>query len=279
MICTNCQSLCPEGHRFCHNCGHPLAEELLLTQEPVPAEEAVTLAAEEAAQPPLPEEPSAQPLPVQEPSAPEFPPLAYPLPIKPRKGRLWPALAMMAVMLCFGLALYFLIPLGSGGPGSADSPIKTDGPFELVDGELTFYEHLYTGGSELIVPRTIGGEKVTAIADYAFYGCEDIMTVILPDTVEFIGEAAFFGCSDLRGIFLGSSVISIGTDAFGQCEDLEAIRIPASVTSIGQYAFDGCDSLRHIFYGGTFTQWLDLYKQPINPYVSVYASNKTFQPG
>ena len=55
-----------------------------------------------------------------------------------------------------------------------------------------------------------------------------------------IGEMAFYFCESLTSITIPDGVTSIGEIAFYYCESLTSITIPDSVTSIGYEAFKGC---------------------------------------
>ncbi len=86
--------------------------------------------------------------------------------------------------------------------------------------------------------------------------------IVVPSTVTYdektysvtsIGEYAFYGCDGLTSITIPNSVTSIGFYAFGQCSSLRSITIPNSVTSIGptfisntDIIFEGCTSLASI---------------------------------
>ena len=98
----------------------------------------------------------------------------------------------------------------------------------------------YSGDTEeLIIPASILGHPVTAIADEAFKE-SGVRSVSIPETVK-----------------------SIGWFAFADCPKLEAIHIPVSVEEISMGAFDNCESLGYIFYGGTAGQWKELCTEPI----------------
>lgn len=58
-----------------------------------------------------------------------------------------------------------------------------------------------------------------------------------------IGAKAFFRCDSLVNITIPNSVTSIGSQAFGGCSALASAVIPNSVTTIENGAFAGCNSL------------------------------------
>jgi hypothetical protein len=72
----------------------------------------------------------------------------------------------------------------------------------------------------LVIPETLAGLPVTAIADRAFEGNTDIESVKLPNTLKTIGALAFANCPNLgspdgllggqRGIFIPANVETIG---------------------------------------------------------------------
>ncbi len=133
---------------------------------------------------------------------------------------------------------------------------------------------LYIGNALIIARKTISGiykirEGTTCIADQAFYGCSELtsitipnsvtsvgdhvfndciglISVTIPDSVTSIGYCAFYGCSGLTIVTIGNSVKSIDGWAFGGCSSLTSITIPDSVTSIGYCAFSHCSSLTSI---------------------------------
>lgn len=66
-------------------------------------------------------------------------------------------------------------------------------------------------------------QGVTAIGDYAFFGCDQLEAVVLPEGVVSIGASAFEGCSALRQITLPASVKHIAANAFSGCPELTVI--------------------------------------------------------
>ena len=82
-----------------------------------------------------------------------------------------------------------------------------------------------TGDITILSSFTVNGQKyaVTKIGDFAFYGCEKISSVTIPETLLFIGERSFCGCSNLAKVEIPKSVTSIGEDAFGACYNITSI--------------------------------------------------------
>ena len=114
--------------------------------------------------------------------------------------------------------------------------------------ELTGYVTKPTGA--LTIPATVtnGGTtyRVTYISGGAFYECDGITSVTIPDGVTGIGQSAFKFCSALTTVTIPDGMTSIGGYAFDSCIALSSVTIPESVTSIGEYAFDSCIALSSV---------------------------------
>ena len=80
----------------------------------------------------------------------------------------------------------------------------------------------------------------------AFFGCNSLTSITIPDSVTSIGAYAFSECSGLTSITIPDSVTKIEGSAFNKCSSLASITIPDSVTSIGAYAFSECSGLTSI---------------------------------
>ncbi len=93
------------------------------------------------------------------------------------------------------------------------------------------------------IPYIINGITVKSIGSSAFYNCNKLTRVTIPNSVTSIGSSAFKFCTILTSITLSSSLTSIGSLAFSHCTSLTNITIPDYVKSIGTQAFSICTSL------------------------------------
>lgn len=95
------------------------------------------------------------------------------------------------------------------------------------------------------VKMVIIGMGVTSIGRDAFYGCENMISIFMPEGISIIGDGAFSGCSSLIDVYIPESTRSIGGAAFKGCESLTKIRIPEGTYWLEE-TFSGCSSLMEI---------------------------------
>ena len=69
---------------------------------------------------------------------------------------------------------------------------------------------------------------MTSIGNSAFYSCDHLTSIQIPDGVTNIGSRMFYYCYALRSITIGSGVTSISDDVFLSCNRLTTITVKAT---------------------------------------------------
>lgn len=87
---------------------------------------------------------------------------------------------------------------------------------------------------------------LTEIHDSAFYSCEALKSVKIPENVTQLGNTAFYYCMSLESITLPEKLAVIGNWALGSLHSLKTLVIPPNVTTIGDYALYNCRSLKRV---------------------------------
>lgn len=96
--------------------------------------------------------------------------------------------------------------------------------------------------------------SVTSISDNAFYGCNNLINVVIPDGVTSIGDGVFYECSGLTSITIPDSVISIGAAAFLD-SGIQTMILGKGIKYINTDAFSFYYSNSDIYFKGTKEQW------------------------
>lgn len=78
-------------------------------------------------------------------------------------------------------------------------------PYKLIGNDYELIYYPITLSKKIVISSTYNKKDVTSIANYAFFNCKKLDTLILPNTISTIGEKAFINCKELSTIiFYGS---------------------------------------------------------------------------
>ena len=122
-----------------------------------------------------------------------------------------------------------------GTEGNIELKLAEDGGSYIVEGPGTFT------GDRLLIPETSNGLSVTAIADNAFAGCDNIERVTIPESISEIGARAFADCMSLYEVTFNATQandLGRGEDVFvseGGCS--LSVSIGAAVTRVPAHLF------------------------------------------
>ncbi len=125
--------------------------------------------------------------------------------------------------------------------------------YEVKSGKAIIIDVNTNISGDITIPASLGGYTVTTIGDRAFYECNRLTGVTIPEGVVELGEAAFGFCQKLTSVSLPSTVKTIADGAFSDCIRLEGITIPDGVISIGDLAFSNCDNINEVVIPNSVT--------------------------
>lgn len=74
-----------------------------------------------------------------------------------------------------------------------------------------------TSANTVIIPSEIEGCPVTSIGNKAFYNCDNITNISIPESITTLGNSVFYDCNSLTSITIPESVTNIGYDVFLNC--------------------------------------------------------------
>lgn len=133
---------------------------------------------------------------------------------------------------------------------------KSVGKEAFLDTQLYKNESNWTEGALYInkylikVKPEVSGDFVVldgtvGIADEAFWGCKELTSVYIPDSVKYIGSSIFVDCSNVSNIRMPEEVESIGNSLFWHCINLTQIKMPIGTKKI-KNEFYACSKLGNI---------------------------------
>ena len=113
-------------------------------------------------------------------------------------------------------------------------------------------DNVYSG--DIVIPETVNGYTVAGIWEFAFDGCQNLRSVILPSTIKVIGTYAFWNCS-ITEITIPSSVEVIGDYGLSG-NSLKKVVIENGSKTL-KLGYGGSDGNGYPFFGGQALQQLE----------------------
>lgn len=122
-------------------------------------------------------------------------------------------------------------------------------------------EPIYNSKTFFYLPTTYTGaytvpSGIQKIAAGAFYMCESLTSLTIPNSVTEL-EVSAFASSSIKSISLPTSITRIPAAAFEECVRLESVVIPNSVTEIDEGAFNTCEKLTEVTLPSSLTELAD----------------------
>lgn len=146
--------------------------------------------------------------------------------------------------------------------------LREDGTVRLVS---------YEGHAPRVeIPATVGATVVTSLATNLFRDHDELTSVSMPDSVEFVGNHVFDGCSNLRSVRLSAALVEVDPTMFLQCGALVEVTLAAPVVRLEGNSFSDAPIARVGF--GPLVEAIDAKPLglPHLEHVSVDAGNEHF---
>lgn len=150
--------------------------------------------------------------------------------------------------------------MGEGAFGNCNKLIKVKDNVFYLDGWIV--------GANTNIKEVVIQDGVRGIGNKAFFWCNELQKITLPDSLKIIGERAFCLCHNLKNVCIPNGVERIGKEsfydsgvvnvtignavkyiensAFANCKMLKSVIVPYGVVSIGDNAFSHCEELTTI---------------------------------
>lgn len=130
------------------------------------------------------------------------------------------------------------------------------------NGVMYIGEYLIKANPQVIDSTYKVKEGTRLIADYAFYGCDKLVNIEIPNSVTTIGTVAFDYCANLKSVRIPESINRLQLATFWGCSALTSIAIPSNVKILEGQLFQECENLNEIII-------YSLEVPEVNPYTFV----------
>ena len=88
-------------------------------------------------------------------------------------------------------------------------------------------------------------ESCTTVKYAAFWGCENVKQIKIPNSLTNIESSAFVRLK-IENLEIPEGITSLPLDAFGICTNLKHVKLPESLTTLDRGVFYHCTSLKEI---------------------------------
>ena len=126
-------------------------------------------------------------------------------------------------------------------PQELDFYLQDDGTYWVAAGKAKYL-------SNIVIPEAYNGKAVTGIAKEGFMGCEELVSITIPDSVTSIGYSAFLYCYSLIEVINKSALnIVAGSSDYGYvgyyAKHIITDESQSALKTVGDYNFydDGTD--------------------------------------
>ena len=141
-----------------------------------------------------------------------------------------------------------VIEITLSAPGTLESALAAlDKPIYAlrIIGEMNQDDYYIINQIEQISFVDLSQTTNTSIPTNFLNNKEQLVAIMLPETLKEIQNDAFRYCRSLYSINLPNSIENIGYGAFSYCQ-IDSLILPESLLSLGDYAFEECEKLVYV---------------------------------
>ena len=159
---------------------------------------------------------------------------------------------------CAAQSISLTVSEYGGECGSRATWRLTDDGVLTISGKDGIYEYGWYGEDDVYHPapwaeegmpavkKLVVNSGITYIGSSTFEGLDQLTSVSLPDTMEYIGWGAFSDCASLTSIVVPEGIKVLYANTFARCTSLRSVKLPSTLEWINDCIFSGCTSLQDI---------------------------------
>lgn len=190
---------------------------------------------------------------------------------------------IFCLLLCMLMVAFLAVNI-SAEDTTASLASNGEFSYEILDNGTVGITGYNGAGGDVVIPQEIDSMTVTILGDELFWYNENITSVSLPQSLEYIGNRVFQNCTALEQISIPDSVMEIGDACFYGCSSLREINVPSNLVYVGAFAFDdtawvtqfdGCSCI--ILGGRVFYKYLADEDKVVIPDDVVCISDNAFE--
>ena len=145
----------------------------------------------------------------------------------------------------------FCVIDGQKGPGNeiitGDKIISGDYTYALNSDSTSYIIMEYSGlDSVIIIPKKFRGKPISRIGSFAFYGNQNLISVVICNNISSLGGLSFGNCKSLKSVtFTSGGSYEVGHCAFRGCDKLNNVDL-TDVKILRASCFAWCKSLENL---------------------------------
>lgn len=100
------------------------------------------------------------------------------------------------------------------------------------------------------LPSEVDGCNLISIMQNAFANNQNLLSIFIPASIQYIGAKAFMNCTNLKSVYVDaeddSPILNIYNSVFMNCKNLKDIKLRYPTTFKDWCIFEGCEKLHQI---------------------------------